>query len=187
MMLHPTYPISTERLALRPFTHADLDDVHAYHSLDEVVRYLYWEPQDRAGSSDALAQKMGQTTLTKEGDRLTIAVEWPETGRVIGEVNLMWRSREHRQGEIGYVFNPEFHGRGFATEAAREMLRLGFDVLGLHRMFGRCDARNEASVRVMERLGLRREAHFVHDEVFKGEWSDTYVYAMLAAEWPVHR
>jgi RimJ/RimL family protein N-acetyltransferase len=187
MMLHPTYPISSERLALRPFTHADLDDVHAYHSLDDVVRYLYWVPHDRAGSSEALAQKIGQTTLANEGDRLTIAVEWPEAARVIGEVNLMWRSREHRQGEIGYVFNPEFHGCGFATEAAREMLRLGFDVLGLHRMFGRCDARNEPSARVMERLGMRREAHFVHDEMFKGEWGDTYVYAMLAAEWPDHR
>jgi RimJ/RimL family protein N-acetyltransferase len=187
MMLHPTYPISTERLALRPFTHADIDDVYAYHSLDEVVRYLYWVPQDRAGSLEALAQKMGQTTLANEGDRLTIAVEWPDAGRVVGEVNLMWRSREHRQGEIGYVFNPEFRGRGFATEAAREMLRLGFDVLGLHRMFARCDARNVSSVRVMERLGMRREAHFVHDEMFKGEWGDTYVYAMLATEWPDHR
>jgi RimJ/RimL family protein N-acetyltransferase len=186
MMLRPAYPIVTERLTLRPFIHADLDDVYAYHRLPDVTRYLYWEPRDRESTADALVQKMTQTTLADEGDRLTVAVEWPEISRVVGEVNLMWRSREHRQGEVGYVLNPEFQGRGFATEAAREMLRIGFDVLGLHRMFARCDARNKSSVRVMERLGMRREAHFVHDEMFKGEWGDTYVYAMLASEWAKH-
>ena len=186
MMLHPTYPITTERLSLRPFTHADLDDVYAYHALPDVVRYLYWEVRDRDGATAALAEKMGQTTLTEEGDRLTLAMEWPDAGRVIGEVTLMWRSREHRQAEVGDVVNPEFHGQGFATEAAREMLRLGFDTLGVHRIFARCDPRNEPSVRVMDRLGMRREAHFVHNELFKGEWGDTFVYAMLAAEWAKH-
>jgi RimJ/RimL family protein N-acetyltransferase len=66
------------------------------------------------------------------------------------------------------------------------MLRLGFAGLGLHRIIGRCDARNDASARLMERLGMRREAHFRENEIFKGAWGDEYVYAILAAEWAAH-
>ena len=63
------------------------------------------------------------------------------------------------------------------------MLRLGFEELGLHRIIGRIDARNTPSARVLERLGMRREAHFVHNEILKGEWTDEVVYAMLEDEW----
>jgi RimJ/RimL family protein N-acetyltransferase len=123
--------------------------------------------------------------LAGEGDYLALAVVWREVGRVVGEVNLGWTSRVHRQGEFGFVFNPEFQGRGLATEAAREMLRLGFDGLGLHRIFGRCDAQNTASARLMERLGMRREATSSIHEIFKGEWA-TEFYAMLDDEWRAH-
>jgi RimJ/RimL family protein N-acetyltransferase len=102
---------------------------------------------------------------------------------VIGEVHLQWLNREHRQGEIGFVINPDHHGNGFATEAADEALRLGFTGLGLHRIIGRLDGRNLGSARVLDKLGMRREAHFVHDEFFKGEWSDQLVYAILDDEW----
>jgi len=182
-VLAPTYPIETGRLLLRPFTGDDVDDAYAYLSLPEVTRFLYWEPRDRAGAAEALALKANQVTVSEPGERLTLAVVWKETGRVAGECNLMYQSREHSQGEIGYVLNPAYHGRGIATEAAAQMLRLGFEGLGLHRIVARCDGRNLASTRVMERLGMRREAHFVHDEVFKGEWADSIVYAMLDFEW----
>ena len=92
-------------------------------------------------------------------------------------------SREHRQGEIGYILHPDYHGRGLATEAAEVMLRLGFEDLGLHRVIGRLDGRNLASARVLERLGMRREAHFVENEIVKGERTDEIVHAMLEHEW----
>jgi hypothetical protein len=111
------------------------------------------------------------------------ATAWRQVGHVVGEVNLQWLSRDHRQGEIGFVFNPDYQGNGLATEAAKVMLRLGFDGLGLHRVIGRCDARNGPSARLMERLGMRREAHFVHNEIFKGVWGEELVYAMLDHEW----
>lgn len=81
------------------------------------------------------------------------------------------------------MFHPEFGGRGYATEAAAVMLRLGFGDLGLHRITGRLDARNTASARVLERLGMRREAHFVQNEIVKGEWTGELVYAMTEDEW----
>jgi len=79
--------------------------------------------------------------------------------------------------------HPDHRGHGYATEAAAAMLGLGFEGLGLHRIVGRLDARNDASARVLERLGMRREAHFVENEFVKGEWCDELVYAMLASEW----
>ena len=182
-MLRPAYPIVTERLILRPFHEDDLDGLYAYQSLPEVARFLYWEPRNMEESRAFLRQKMSASTVEKEGDWLVVAVVRRETGDLIGEVNLQWRSREHRQGEIGYIFNPSFHGQGFATEAAEAVLRLGFEELGLHRIVGRLEARNTASARVLERLGMRREAHLVHNEIVKGEWSEEVIYAMLRTEW----
>jgi RimJ/RimL family protein N-acetyltransferase len=130
-----------------------------------------------------LVARTRQGVLEREGDVLGLAVERRDTGAVIGSVNLFWLSAEHRQGEIGFVFHPDHQGQGFAREAAIEILRLGFEGLELHRMIGRCDARNAASARLMERLGMRQEAHLHQNEFIKGEWCDELVYAMLATEW----
>lgn len=181
--LHPAYPIETTNLALRPFGPGDLDDLYDYHSRPEVVRYLYWEPCDRAQAREALERRARQTALDAEGQSLVLAVALRDVGRVIGEARLHWLHREHRQGEIGFVVNSDFQGRGLATEAAAAMLRLGFEGLGLHRIIGRCDVRNHASARVMERLGMRREAHFVHNEIFKDEWGEEFWYGILEHEW----
>jgi RimJ/RimL family protein N-acetyltransferase len=182
-MLLPGQPIETARLTLRPFTPDDLDDVYAYQSRPDVARYLHWEARDLAQVRQALAEQCRETTLEAEGDWLTFAVVWREAGRVVGEVGLKWLSRPQRQGETGFVFNPGYHGRGLATEAAECMLALGFDGLGWHRIIGCCDPRNRASARLMERIGMRREAHLRHTEMVKGEWADELVYAILDREW----
>jgi RimJ/RimL family protein N-acetyltransferase len=182
-VLRPESPIRTDRLILRPFGPDDLDDLYAYQSRPDVARYLHWDARDRAQVRDALEQQCREVALDREGDWLTYAVVWREPGRVIGEVGLKWLSREHRQGEVGFVFHPRYHGRGLATEAAEVMLRLGFDDLGLHRIIGSCAAPNVPSARLMERLGMRREAHFVQNEFVKGAWGDELVYAILEHEW----
>jgi RimJ/RimL family protein N-acetyltransferase len=186
-MLLPEQPIETARLTLRAFTPDDLGDVYAYHSRPEVARYLHWEARDLRQVREALAEQCRETTLDAEGDWLTFAVVWREAGRVVGEVGLQWLSREHRQGETGFVFNPDYQGRGLATEAAECMLAVGFESLGWHRIVGCCDARNRASARLMERIGMRREAHLRHSEMVKGEWTDELVYAILADEWKERR
>ena len=186
-VLEPGYPIRTARLELRPFGPADLDDLYAYQSRPDVARYLLWDARNRSQAAAALQRKIRQRARSADGQSLLLAVVYRDAGRVIGEVMLEWRSREHQQGEIGFVFNPDYHGRGLATEAARAVLDLGFGDLGLHRIIGRCDARNRPSARLMERLGMRREAHFVHNEIFKGEWGDELVYAMLDHEWRASR
>jgi len=148
-----------------------------------VARYLHWDARDREQVQQALDRQCGETTLDAEGDWLTFAVMWCEVGRVVGEAGLMLLSREHRQGETGFVFNPDYHGSGLATEAAEAMLMLGFGTLGWHRITGSCDARNYRSARLMERIGMRQEAHFIHKEIVKGQWADELVYAILDHEW----
>ncbi|MEV4108339.1 GNAT family N-acetyltransferase [Nonomuraea sp. NPDC049695] len=182
-MLKPDYPITTPRLLLRPFTPDDLDALHTYESRPDVARYLYWEPRDRATTRTFLDKKITRTSLLEEGDALDLAITLRHTGELIGQSLLIWTSKQHRQGEIGYVLHPDHHGHGYATEAAHEMLRLGFDSLGLHRITGRLDARNTASARVLEKLHMRREATLIENEFVKGEWSSETIYAILDSEW----
>ncbi len=180
-MLKPDYPIKTDRLVLRRFTESDLDALHTYHSLPEVARFLLWEARTREESAQSLKFRMDHPTIEQEGDGVVFAVE--HDGELIGEVNLRWLSAEHGSGELGFIFDPRHHGHGYAREASVEVLRMGFEQLGLHRIIGRADARNTASAKLMERLGMRKEAHFVKNEIVKGEWTDEVVYAMLAEEW----
>jgi len=178
-----TYPIETARLILRPFKATDIDDLFEFHARPEVARFLYWNARNRSETEEALKKRLLATTLTQEGDKLLLAVELVKLNKVIGDVTLMWHSKKHKQGEIGFIFHPDYQGQGYATEASQILLTLGFKEFGLHRIFGRCDARNKASYRLMERLGMRREAHFIHNEIFKGEWGDEFVYAILQDEW----
>jgi RimJ/RimL family protein N-acetyltransferase len=182
-MLHLTYPLLTERLVLRPFRDDDLDAFHAIQSRPDVVRYLYWEPKSRDEVREMLGRRMLQTAIDNEGDGLHLAADLRTTGELIGHFSLYYASQEHRQGEIGFVLHPEHRGHGYATEGSRLMLRFGFEDLGLHRIIGRCDARNTPSARVMERLGMRREAHLIENEFIKGEWTDEFTFAMLDREW----
>lgn len=189
MTLTITSPLTTERLVLRPFSSDDLDDLYTIHSSPEVVRYLYWDVRSRDEVEEVLRHKSRQTILATEGDRLVLAITAPRPdgirSRVIGEVSLWWRSVEHSQGEIGFVLHPDYHGKGFARESATVVLDLAFRKLGLHRVYGRTDARNTASAALMRRLGMRQEAHFIQNEVFKGEWGDELVFAILQHEWLV--
>ena len=179
----PEYPIRTERLLLRPYALADVDALYAYQRLPEVHRYLYTEPRSRSEVEALVAERAGVRALTGAGQALALVADLAQTGELVGDCMLFWRSLEHEQGEVGYVFNPAYQGRGLATEAVDALLRLGFEGLGLHRVAARCDARNTASWRVMERAGMRREAHLVQSEFIKNEWTDELIYAILRTEW----
>ncbi|MBM0231041.1 GNAT family N-acetyltransferase [Micromonospora sp. STR1_7] len=181
-MFQPTYPIHTPRLTLRPVTIDDLDDVYAYQSRPDVVRWMLGaEPRTREQSRASVLAMAGEDAWRAEGDCLTVAVV-DGTG-VIGTVELVWRSERDRTAEVGYVFHPDHGGRGLATEAVAALVDWGFDEVGLHRVFGRCHARNEASARLMARLGMRQEAHHVQSYLFDGQWADQLVFAVLAREW----
>jgi RimJ/RimL family protein N-acetyltransferase len=181
-VLEPSLPIVTERLRLRAFRPGDFDAVFAMQSRPDVARFLYWEARTEAEVREALAMKVASTAIRDEEDVLFLAAELT-TGELVGDIVLAWTSRRDLAGEIGFIVHPDHQGRGYATEATREMLRLAFEELRLHRVYGRVEARNVASARVLEKLGMRREAHLVENEFVKNEWSSELVYAMLAREW----
>jgi RimJ/RimL family protein N-acetyltransferase len=183
MGFEPDYPLLTERLRLRPFMRGDVDAVFAYRQREDVAEFLFDWPMSREECAETVTQRIAQTQWHDDGDKIVLAAEWPEAGQLIGEVSLIWRSLEARQAEVGYIFNPQFHGKGFATEAANRLLKLAFEDLDIHRVMARCDARNVRSALVMERLGMRREAHFRQHLLVKGEWDEEFIYAILEDEW----
>jgi RimJ/RimL family protein N-acetyltransferase len=186
-LLRPRYPIRTERLLLRPLVPGDADAMLTYRSRLDVSRYVPFEPMSRDDILERVAGQWSRTELTDEGQALTLGAEVAETGELAGDVILMWHSREHAGGEVGYVLNPALGGHGYATEAAQAMLRLGFEGLGLHRIVARIDEDNEPSAKLARRLGMRQEARLVHNEFFKGRWSNEVDFAMLADEWFARR
>jgi RimJ/RimL family protein N-acetyltransferase len=183
MELRPSYPVRSARLLLRPLSVADIDALVSYRSLEEVCRYLPFEPMDVEVVKDRLARGWSTRAISKEGDALTLGVELADSGELIGDVMLCFKQAAHSGGEIGWVLHPAYSGHGYATEAADALLHLAFDQLGLHRVVARIIAPNAASVRVAERLGMRREAHLLSNEWFKGAWIDEVDYALLADEW----
>lgn len=181
--LDPHYPVASRRLDLRPLEIGDAESLLAYRSREDVCRWVPFSPMDRDGVMQKLTTVWGRHAITREGDGIILGVSARAIGHVIGDVSLMFTSAEHRSGEIGWVLHPGYGGQGYATEAAHAVLHLAFDHLGLHRMVARIDARNAASLRLADRLGMRREAYLVENEWFKGGWSDEVDMALLEQEW----
>lgn len=182
-------PVHTERLILRLMTEADVDDIHSYQSREDVCRYLLFEPRTRDEVAEKVARHAVATTLQKDGDYLQLALELPATAdtvaRVIGDSYFTLSNLENSRGEIGWTLHPDFAGHGYASEAARTVLDIAFGTIRLHRVYAELDPRNDASVALCRRLGLREEAYFMKDLWFRGDWADTGMYAILRDEWTV--
>src|SRR5690349_19815836 len=132
MLYAPQYPIETERLRLRPFSRGDVDAVFAYRQRADVARYLFDGPMTHESVTEVVQQRVGQHEIAGEGDKIVLAVELITPQHVIGEISLILRDGGSRQAEIGYIFHPDHHGRGYASEAARVLLRMGFEGAGAH-------------------------------------------------------
>lgn len=182
-MPHVALPVRTERLTLRLFTPDDVDDMAAYQGLDEVARYLYRPPRSWQECAEVIERVSAGSRWEADGDALVLAVQPRGEPGVVGEIVLRLQSVTARQVEIGWVLNPTHQGRGYATEAATATAALAFERLGAHRLFARLDVENVGSIRICERLGMRREAHLVENDVnLDGRWGSEYVYAMLEHE-----
>lgn len=170
-----------ERVRLRPFEESDLEAMATYRGDADVCRFLPFEPQSPDDIRRRNGHLMGGTSL--EGERGGVMLVIEHDGTVIGDLVLFHLDIEAGSAEIGWVVSPAASGRGLATEAVRALIDTAFEVYGLRRLVAQIDADNARSVALAERLGLRREAHFVENEWFKGRWSDLLVYAVLDREW----
>lgn len=185
-MMRPGFPILTERLRLRPFRDEDLEVLHEMHGREDVMRYTLSGALPKPKTAELLARIKPMTALDGRHGALRLAALLRDGEVLVGDFGCWRTSDTHRQGEIGFIVHPDHQGRGYGLEGAEVLLRLGFET-GLHRIEGRCDVRNIGSARLMERLGMRREAHFRENELTRGEWTDELVYAMLASEWTATR
>lgn len=174
------WPLVTERLHLRPHNVDDAEWLYELYSRPDVARYLLDEPWTAEVTHDKLTERLAKTDIDGETGALALVIE--HDGVPIGDVALWLTDHEHRQGEIGWVLDPAHGGQGFASEAVRAVLALGFDHYRLHRITAQMDARNSASAALARRVGLRLEAHHVQDWFSKGEWTDTLIFARLASE-----
>jgi RimJ/RimL family protein N-acetyltransferase len=179
----PALPVRTDRLLLREFRPDDFDALLPFHTDPENVRYVPFEPRTPDQMREALDKKIAGTTLAGAGEHLDLAVGLHD-GPVVGDLVVMLHAVEHDTVEVGWIFDPAHAGRGYATEAVRALLDLVFNDLQARRAVARVDARNTASLRLCERVGMRREAHLVENEVFKGELSSEIDFGLLSREWP---
>ena len=168
------YFIETPRLILRRYRESDLEDLHRYLSDPEVVRFEPYRPMDMEETEAELQRRMASDEMT--------AVELKESGRLIGNVYL--GRRDFNSMELGFVFNREYWGRGYAAESCRAVIERAFSE-GAHRIYAECDPENENSWRLLEALGFQREGrlrqnvYFWTDKSGSPLWKDTYIYGKL--------
>jgi [ribosomal protein S5]-alanine N-acetyltransferase len=178
----PWFPLETERLLLRDFRLADEAGIYEYASDPEVVRFADWGPSDLSTVRANLHRRLKDQEKWPR-DSIEVAVELRSDSRLIGTMRITVLDHTNRTADFGYVFNRRYWANGYATEGTRALLQLAFSNLDLHRVWATCDARNNASFHVMEKLGMRREGFFKKDVMQKGEWRSSYLYAVLAEEW----
>jgi RimJ/RimL family protein N-acetyltransferase len=177
-------PLQTERLTLRSATGQDAETTFAYRRLESVAQWLTELPTDLESYRTTFA----------EPARLAATIMVELDGAVIGDfmvrIEDAWAQKEvasqatGKQAELGWVLDPAYTGRGYATEAARELLRAAFEDLGVRRVVANAFADNDASCRLMGRVGMRRETHALRVSLHRsGHWLDTVAYALRADEW----
>ena len=175
-------PLSTERLTLRRILHSDAAALLDVYGNEDNARFEFW-PAWSSEQVDDFIISQSDVYLGDPGVPFVLCAIETETNALIGTVEITINSVKDRQGELGFTFNPDFGGRGLATEAVNATLGFGFSRMELHRIYAGVDTRNERSWRLMERTGMRREAHFVHANLEGEDWIDDFTYAMLEHEW----
>ncbi|PWD50014.1 N-acetyltransferase [Serinibacter arcticus] len=179
-----TWPLVTPRLEIRRAAAEDAAEVWAYRRLPAVAEWMIRLEDELEPFTQRFVdpERMGPTLVVHHDGRLV--------GDLMVRQEDVWAQHEVADlgrgatAEIGWAFDPAVGGRGFATEAARAAVRLCFETLGLHRVSAICFTDNTPSWRLMERLGMRREAHAVGESLHRsGGWLDSYTYALLRTEW----
>ncbi len=178
-------PILAERVVLRRLQKSDLDAFVAIRNDLELARYQSWHALDHA-AAQAFIEETSKAEPGTRGEWFQFAIALRTTNELIGDCALHIKQEDPRQAEIGFTLARHAQGQGLASEAVSALLTYVFQRLAVHRVVAICDVRNRGSFTLLERLGLRREAHTLHSYWHKGSWTDEYHYAVLHDEW-VHR
>lgn len=172
--------LSNERLLLREFTTSDWIGVHTYASQEIVCRYQPWGPNTEKDSQHFVNQAI-KDSAQHPRTRFVFAIIYDEILIGAGEFNI--RDFTNKVGEIGYIVNPDYWGKGIATEVATLLIDFGFGELKLHRIYATCDPRNIGSSRVLEKVGMTKEGRLREGLLMKDGWRDSSLYSVLEHEW----
>jgi RimJ/RimL family protein N-acetyltransferase len=178
-----TLQIETERLILRRYEERDVGDILEYSREADfwLARSLDWTLTSDSVRAYFEAQRDQKPEAFPQW--MNLMMELKSEQKVIGCVGIGVTNKEQGQASIGWMLSCSYKGLGLATEAAQALLEFGFGSMGLHRIFARTGKANTRSWLLMERLGMRREAHFHESDKVRDEWADEFVYAILAHEW----
>ncbi|HEX2946054.1 MAG TPA: GNAT family protein [Clostridia bacterium] len=175
--------IETERLILRKFREADAETFFKYRTDPRVARYQgdIWANYRFEQALEFVRGQMNAEPGIPDS-WFQIAVESKSEACLIGDLAIHTLQHETDQAEIGFTLDPAYRNKGFGTEAVKHLLGYIFHVLKLRRVIAITDVRNEDSIRLLERIGMRREGHFIKSVWNKGEYVDEYLYALLSEE-----
>lgn len=176
-------PVETDHLILRPFERGDIEAVGRYHILPAVQRYMVRPTRYIEDVAAAIAIMRKQVELHRPGDTLTLAMVRKGDHQLVGQVSLNWSDATAGQGEARFAIDPAQSGKGYLTEALTALFDLAFDHFRIHRLMVRCDGRSHHSIKLMQKLGMRLEAHYREHALFQGEWDEELHFAMLDREW----
>jgi RimJ/RimL family protein N-acetyltransferase len=173
--------IESARLRLRHFQDSDVTSFMGYRNDPIVAKYQSWDGISEL-EARTFIQEQKEIQPGEPGKGFQIAIELKATGVLIGDCYFTINALDHRQAEIGFTLSGEYQGYGYATEAVSCFFNYAFYTFNLHRITAITDCENIASVALLERLGMRREGHFIQNIWFKGKWGDEYLYAILKEE-----
>ncbi|HLY26452.1 MAG TPA: GNAT family N-acetyltransferase [Aggregatilineales bacterium] len=179
-----TFPVlETARCVLRPMTIDDTEDLFHFMSDSRVTRYLARAPM--ASQAEALARIEDYHKTFQRQEGIPWGISHRASGKLIGTCVFWHLVPEHDRAEVGYSLSPDYWGQGLATEVVSAELSYGFMQMGLHSVEAQIDPNNQASRRVLEKLGFAQEGYF-HENYYdpiKEQYSDTPVFSLLKGEW----
>lgn len=173
-----TTEIGTARLLLRPIQPQDAGAVFLYRSNKQVNRYQSFIPESVDEVDHFIAHKVSRE-INVPGTWMQWVIIKMDDGELIGDIGVHFHAHDPLQAEIGCTFNGLYHGQGYATEALKKITDFLFDELGKERITASVDPRNLPSVRLMERIGFRQQAHLKESYYTHGVWEDELIFAQL--------
>jgi RimJ/RimL family protein N-acetyltransferase len=172
--------ITTERLILKPVEEKYAETIFKYRSDAITNRYQGWIPKTIEDVYDFLKKISSEIDVPDTWVQFVIIEK--DSMQVIGDLGIHFLDEENKQAELGFTLDKNFQGKGYATEAVKEIINYLFNTLNKHRIIGSVDPRNTNSIKLLERLSFRKEAHFKESLFINGEWADDVIYALLKRE-----
>lgn len=174
--------ISTTRLRLRHLVASDLGDFHAYRSDPKVTQYQSFEPYSLAQAEGFILENTN-FNFGHPGEWVQFGIENVNQNRLIGDFAIKIDQYYPQLVEIGITIAREEQQKGYAKEAVLGLLDYLFAKKGIHRVSALTDVKNTASIELLKSVGFRKEAHFIENVFFKGQWKSEYQFALLKREW----